>query len=87
MYKSRLSYENTTRAVFCGEGDFDIPKIEPTTISADKFIGFNEAMSSKKTDCGIHFFLDDYQFTRLWNKPDRYIDLLKKIYLRYVTRF
>ena len=35
-------------------------------------------MSSKKTDCGIHFFLDDYQFMRLWNNPERYIDLLKK---------
>lgn len=35
-------------------------------------------MSSKKTDCGIHFFLDDYQFMRLWNNPERYVDLLKK---------
>lgn len=78
MYKSRFNYENTTRAVFFGEGNFDIPTIEPTKIKADKFIGFNEAMSSKKTDCGIHFFLDDYQFNRLWNNPDRYIEILKK---------
>ena len=35
-------------------------------------------MSSKKTDCGIHFFLDDYQFMRLWNNPERYVYFLKK---------
>ncbi len=26
---------------------------------------------------GIHFFIHDYQFIRLWNTPDKYIDLLK----------
>ena len=74
----KLGYENSTIAIFAGEGKFDIPIIEPTTITESNFIGFNEAMSSKKTDCGIHFFLDDYQFIRLWNNPNRYMNLLKK---------
>lgn len=80
MYKDKykLSYENSTRAIFTGEGKLDIPTIEPTSAIERDFIGFNEAMSSKKTDCGIHFFLDDYQFMRLWNNPERYIGLLKK---------
>ena len=26
----------------------------------------------------MHFFLDDYQFNRLWNRPDKYIPLLSK---------
>ena len=80
LYKDRykLSYENSTRAIFTGEGKLDIPIIKPTSAIERDFIGFNEAMSSKKTDCGIHFFLDDYQFMRLWNNPERYIDLLKK---------
>lgn len=35
-------------------------------------------MSSKQNNCGVHFFLDDYQFQRLWNTPDRYIESLQK---------
>lgn len=76
--KTRLSYENTTKAIFESDNRFNIPKIEPTNFKADKFIGFNEAMSSKQTDCGIHFFLDDYQFVRLWNKPSQYLGVLQK---------
>lgn len=58
MYKDKhkTSYLNSTRAVFAGEGGFDIPIIEPTKIEESNFIGFNEAMSSKQTDCGVHFF-------------------------------
>ena len=46
-----------------------------------EFIGFNYAKTfdkANKTNFGIHFFLDDYQFNRLWNNPDKYIDMLKR---------
>lgn len=76
--KSGLSYENTTKAIFEGNNRFNIPKIKPTNFITDRFIGFNEAMSRKQTDCGVHFFLDDYQFVRLWNNPNRYIEILQK---------
>lgn len=32
--------------------------------------------SQKPESKGIHFYLDDYQFNRLWNRPDDYISLL-----------
>lgn len=45
-------------------------------------IGFNyvksykaNGMDTKKV--GVHFFLDDYQFERLWRKPSEYVDLLR----------
>ena len=41
-------------------------------------IGFNYAMSSEKKDAGIHFYIDDYQFERIWNAPEKYIDLLSE---------
>ena len=41
-------------------------------------IGFNYALSSDKKDCGIHFYVDDYQFERIWNDPEKYIDVLMK---------
>lgn len=42
------------------------------------FIPFNMAIKSKDYDSGVHFFIDDYQFERVWNTPERYIPLLKK---------
>lgn len=79
MYKDKCGtgYENSTRTIFEGAGEYDIPIIEPTKIIENKFIGFNEILSSKQSDCGVHFFLDDYQFQRLWNTPDRYIEKLQ----------
>ena len=63
------------------DGIFDIPKIECTANAIPKvFISFNEALSYKK-DCselGVHFYIDDYQFERVWNYPEKYINLLKK---------
>ena len=79
MYKDKCGtgYENSTRAIFQGAGEYDIPIIEPTKITENNFIGFNEVLSSKQNNCGVHFFLEDYQFQRLWNTPDRYIEKLQ----------
>lgn len=41
-------------------------------------IGFNYAKSSENKDCGIHFYVDDYQFERVWNYPEKYVDVLKE---------
>lgn len=41
-------------------------------------IGFNYVKSTDKTDCGVHFFIDDYQFERVWNSPDENIERLRK---------
>ena len=41
--------------------------------------GFNFAMTDKgRQNKGVHFFLHDYQFERVWNNPNKYIDVLKK---------
>lgn len=85
MYKDKCGtgYENSTRAIFQGAGEYDIPIIEPTKITENNFIGFNEVLSSKQNNCGVHFFLDDYQFQRLWNTPDRYIERLQNSIVCY----
>lgn len=45
----------------------------------DRVIGFNEARSCKSPDkFGVHFFLDDYQFERIWHRPDQYVNLLQR---------
>lgn len=78
MYKESREYQNFQKAIFPCDGKYEIPCIKPTLFKINNFIGFNEALSSKKTDVGIHFFLDDYQFNRVWNNPDKYINVLKK---------
>ena len=41
-------------------------------------IGFNYAKTSEDKACGIHFYVDDYQFERVWSYPEKYVDILKE---------
>lgn len=81
-YRNNRNYENLTKAKFEGAGRYDIPKINSVNMTADSFIGFNYAKTCKDTkDKGLHFFVDDYQFLRLWTNPDAYIAMLQKFRL------
>ena len=40
---------------------------------------FNNAMSDRDlSDKTVHFFIEDYQFERVWAQPDRYIPVLQR---------
>jgi hypothetical protein len=39
---------------------------------------FNYALSNKDKDYFVHFYIQDYLFNRIWNNPQRYIDVLKE---------
>lgn len=82
-YKNQRNYENYNRMQFVGVGDYGIPQIQPTQIEMCDFIGFNYAKGCKDPEHkGVHFFLDDYQFNRLWTNIDQYIPMLHRF--RYV---
>lgn len=74
--------ENFEKMIFPGSGPYQIPQLEPETeipIHKLKWIPFNYAKTCKNPEqCGIHFYLDDYQFVRLWNRPDDYLPLLSQ---------
>lgn len=75
------NYENITKCHFPGIGKYGFPQIAPEKYEECEFIGFNFATGCPKGDraaTGIHFFLDDYQFQRVWNMPDYYMQLLKQ---------
>ena len=57
---------------------WQMPIIENNNFIPSDLIGFNYAKSSKNKNTGIHFYLDDYQFERLWNKPEDYIEILSE---------
>ena len=54
-------------------GKFDMPIITAVNHVPKDLISFNYMLTSKEYDKGIHFFIDDYQFERLWNSPQDYL--------------
>ena len=78
IYRQGRNYENLNKMIYRGTGKFDTPRIVPEACNADSFIGFNYAKSCKDPQRkGVHFFIDDYQFTRLWTNPDAYLNMLR----------
>lgn len=81
-YKERRSYLNCEKQIFTGVGNYDIPQLLPVDIDLDdkiELVPFNYALGEKNPENKIvHFYIDDYQFERVWNTPDRYINLLRK---------
>lgn len=62
-----------------GVGMYDIPAIAPAEYQEAELISFNYAKSCKSpADKAVHFFVDDYQFNRVWNCADDYISMLRK---------
>lgn len=87
-YEQLRTMHNINKAFYGGydtEGVFGFPRLEPTTPgdldvikSIKTWIPFNYALSTRegRQDIGVHFFLHDYQFERVWQKPDKYVKLL-----------
>lgn len=79
--EKRGAYLNCEKRIFSGTGPYDFPTMEPVNIDvADtEVIGFNYAIGCKHPEDKIcHFYLDDYQFERVWNDPNRYVPILKR---------
>ena len=76
-YAATQFAENLNTAAFDTVGRYDIPKIQKCDYLPTDFISFNYAKSTKsRSGKSVHFFIDDYQFERLWRYPERYIELL-----------
>ena len=79
--EKRGAYLNCEKRIFPGTGNFDFPEMSLVDINLGedpKVIGFNYAIGEKNPeDKIVHFYLDDYQFERVWNHPQKYIPLLR----------
>ena len=78
-----ISILNLNKAHFDGVGKYDVPELLPIYEKdigeITEWIGFNYVLSDKEPQGkAVHFFIDDYQFMRLWNNPERYIEKLKQ---------
>ena len=67
------------------------PMLEPCDSDCTRYIGFNYALTAAKRapieDVGIHFFLDDYQFERVWTAPERYVGLIRRFHCAMTPDF
>lgn len=57
----------------------DMPVMEPCDVVPDDLLSFNYVTGHKaSTDQGVHFFIDDYQFERVWRDPIMYAHMLER---------
>lgn len=60
-------------------GKYEMPVLAPFNGDVPRqFIPFNAAMSTTSYEVGVHFYIDDYQFERIWRNIDRYYDKLRQ---------
>lgn len=79
--ETRNAYLNLEKRMFPGEGKYNIPVIRPVYEIGDDeiWIGFNYVRGCEEPERhSVHFFVDDYQFDRVWKDPDRYVSVLHK---------
>lgn len=58
-------------------GKYDFPMLKKSTNVATKAIPFDKANNASDKNQWVHFYIDDYRFERLWNRPNRYLNMLK----------
>lgn len=75
------TYKSTNLDYFDPEtskNKYGFPELKGTNKIPTSLVGFNEVKTTDDTSATVHFFIDDYQFERVWNSPKKYIDLLQK---------
>lgn len=79
--ETRNGYLNCEKRIFSGVGKYDIPEILSQWIDLEEpwMCGFNKAKTDHFRDQKIcHFYIDDYQFERVWLHPNEYLPLLRE---------
>ena len=89
MYEHKQRYENLHHGFFTGTGRYGIPVLNGTSRTEfPELVSFNYARTaSGKEEKGVHFFIDDYQFARVWNRPTDYLALLSKYKVVFAPDF
>lgn len=66
--------------IACEISSHGFPKLRTCETDCSEFVGFNYMMNTNRDTehVGIHFFIDDYQFERVWRSPERYMQSMRK---------
>lgn len=80
-----MMFENAEKFIFEGVGEYGIPQIETVTEMPDikRWIEFAyckrfRADRYDRSEVGVHCFEPDYKFDRLWQKPDKYAEMIQQ---------
>lgn len=76
--QTRNGWENQNRWIFEGEGAYGMPRVNAVHgVKAEGWLPFNYAPACKRPERhSVHFYIDDYQFARVWSRPGDYLRLL-----------
>ena len=75
--KSQLDNLHLKKFVNFADG-YEMPTLKACNIIPTSLVSFNAALTAKVHNQCVHFFIDDYQFERIWNLPDRYVECLRQ---------
>ena len=59
-------------------GFYQMPVLKAEMHIPKDLISFNYVLNTDAFEKGVHFYIDDYQFERVWNDPHKYMDRLKQ---------
>ena len=75
-------WENLQKARYHGFGAYEIPRpLKCETCMITRFVPFSEAKKVPKElrkETGIHFYIDDFRFERVWHYPDIYVPMFRE---------
>ena len=54
------------------------PRLRPAYTVPEGLATFEIASSYRNADKFCHFFIDDYRFERVWERPENYLDVLRR---------
>lgn len=69
----------TKKPIYCGA--YDMPYVKASNKIPEDVITFEKALKSKDEDDynkWVVFYIEDYEFEKLWNNPKKYLPRLKK---------
>lgn len=65
-------------AVEMGLTNNGYPLVKSTATIPSLLLPFDKAIRSRQYESFVHFFIEDYQFERIWNQPNKYVPLFRK---------
>ncbi len=60
-------------------GPFQMPELKSFTGTVPtRLVPFSSAIGKADFTAGVHFYIDDYMFERIWTSPEKYVEKLSK---------
>lgn len=76
-FKDIFKFELLKRTTIDPNSKYEFPFVKYTNEMPFNIISFNNALTTQNPQAHwLHFYIDDYQFERLWNYPKKYADVL-----------